>query len=98
MSDKVISRDKINLSKNGQIIQCELETAEFLNNFFLKHENLVISNYQTFIDSTEDKTLRAVLKYKNHPSIIAIQIQFKNAETFYFTKFKVTDMKKPLIS
>ena len=34
LSDKVILRDKINLSKKGQIIKSQLETTEFLNRFF----------------------------------------------------------------
>ena len=36
------------------------------------------------------------MKYKNHHSIIAIQNQFKNADTFYFTELEVTDIEKEI--
>ena len=46
------------------------------------------------MDNIEDKTLRAVFKYKNHPSIIAIQNKIKNADTFYFTELNITGIEK----
>ena len=49
---------------------------------------------KTFIDNIEGKTLRAVFKYKNHPSIIDIQNKIKNAETFYFTELNITGIEK----
>ena len=41
--------------------------------------------------------LKIALKYKNHPSIIAIQNQFQNADTFYFVELEVTDTEKEII-
>ena len=77
LSDKVMTRDRINLSKKGESVKTELETAEVLNKFFPNIvNNLEISKYskdKSFIDNIEDQTLKAILKYKNHPSIIAIQ-------------------------
>ena len=101
-SDKVILRDKINLSENGQISKSELETAGALNNVFSNIiKNLEISkfsDYEPFIYNIEDKTLRASLKYKKHPSIIPIQNQLKTPDTFYFTELEVTSLKKKLIT
>ena len=75
-SDKIMTRDRINLSEKGELVKTELETAEVLNKFFSNIVNnleiLKYSKYQSFIDNIEDQTLRAVLKYKNPPSIIAI--------------------------
>ena len=101
-SDKVILRDKINLSENGQISKSELETAGALNNVCSNIiKNLEISkfsDYEPFIYNIEDKTLRASLKYKKHPSIIPIQNQLKTPDTFYFTELEVTSLKKKLIT
>ena len=99
MSDKVILRDKINLSENSQIIKSELETAELLENFFsniIKNfEISKFSNYKPFIDNTEDKTLRAILEYKNHPRILLFKISLK-MQTFYLTELEVTDIEKEI--
>ena len=84
LSDKVMTRDRINLSKKGESVKTELETAEVLNKFFSNIvNNLEISKYskyESFIDNIEDQTLRAILKYKNHPSINTIQNKFKGAD------------------
>ena len=84
LSDKVTTRDRINLSEKGQSVKTELETAEGLNKFFYNIvNNLEISKYskyESFIDNIEDQTLRAILKYKNYTSIIAIQNKFKGGD------------------
>ena len=71
LSDKVRARERINLSEKGELVKTELETAEVLNKFFSNIvNNLEISKYskyESFIDNIEDQTLRAILKYKNHP-------------------------------
>ena len=33
-SDKIVTRDRIHLTENGEVVKTELETAETLNNFF----------------------------------------------------------------
>ena len=35
-SDKIVTRDRIHLTENGEVVKTELETAETLNNFFWK--------------------------------------------------------------
>ena len=74
LSDKVMTRDKINLSEKGESVKTELETAEILNKFFSNIvNNLEISKYskyESFIDNIKDQTLRAILKHKDHPNII----------------------------
>ena len=79
-----MTRDRINLSKKEESVKTELETAEVLNKFFSNIvNNLEISKYskyESFIDNIEDQTLRAILKYKNHPSINTIQNKFKGAD------------------
>ena len=36
LSDKIVTRDRIHLTENGEVVKTELETAETLNNFFWK--------------------------------------------------------------
>ena len=44
--DKVITRDRINLSEKGKLVKTELETAEVLSKFFSNiSNNLEISKY-----------------------------------------------------
>ena len=43
LSDKVILRDKINVSENSHIIKSELEAAEVFDNFFSN----IIKNFET---------------------------------------------------
>ena len=33
-SDKIVTRDRIQLPENGEVVKTELETAETLNNLF----------------------------------------------------------------
>ena len=70
LSDKAKLRDRINLSGKDELVKTELETADVLNKFFSNiANNLEISEnskYKSFIDSIEDQTKRAILKYISH--------------------------------
>ena len=75
LSDKVMKREKISLTKNVKIINAE-------NSGLLKWilssmvENLGIKRHkigsESVVDNNTDLTLKAILKDKKHPSIIAI--------------------------
>ena len=77
LSDKSAKCDKINLNENGELLKSESETAEVFNNFFSNIvKNLKIPEYKnlnTNIENVKDRVFRAILKYKSHPSIIAIK-------------------------
>ena len=77
LSDKVRTKDRTNLCEKGESAKTKLETAEALNKFFSNIVNYLeiskYSKYKSFINNIEDQTLRTILKYKNHPTIIAIQ-------------------------
>ena len=79
LSEKFNARERISLSENGEIGKPEKETAEVLNNFFGNIvKNLNISQYSDFdpiIENVKDPTLKAVLKYEKHPSILVIRIK-----------------------
>ena len=59
-----------------------MKTAEVFNNFFSNIvKNLKIPQYSNFdhiAQNIEDPTLKTIVKYKNHPSIYAIQAKYNN--------------------
>ena len=77
LSDKSINSDKIHLNENGELINSKTKTAEVLNEFFSNIvKNLKIPEYENLncnFQKVKDPVLKAILKYKNHPSIIAIK-------------------------
>ena len=64
--------------------------SKILNNFFSNIvKNPDITKYsinKPFLDNIKDSTMKAILKYKNHPSILAIRNQCKNRASFNFTE------------
>ena len=100
LSDKSRIRDRINISEKGKILKTESETAESLNSSFSNIvKNLNISRYSEFDPVTEnvaDPTLKAIFKYKDHPSILAIQSHCEK-ETFYFSEANIEDIKKDIL-
>ena len=48
------------------------------------------------MDSIEDQSVRAILKYKNHPSIIAIQNKFNGGDVFYFRELEKEELQKEI--
>ena len=77
LSDKSINSDAIDLSKSWDLINIEFKTAEELHNFFSNVvKNLKILEYKNFnpnFENVEDPVFKATLKYKSHPSIIAVK-------------------------
>ena len=60
-SDTIVTRDRIHLTENGEVVKTELETAEALNNFFGNViKNLMIPKYSEYdpsIDRVENCTI-----------------------------------------
>ena len=77
LSEKSINSDKIHLNENGELINSKTKTAEVLNEFFSNIvKNLKIPEYENLnynFQKVKDPMLKAILKYKNHPSIFAIK-------------------------
>ena len=67
------------------------QNAELLNIFFSNAvKNLKIprfSNTNSFVERLSDPVLKAILKYKNHPSIVAIRNANNNSH-FHFQVYK----------
>ena len=96
LSEKSHIRDRISITEKSEIVK----TAETLNSFFSNIvKNLNISRYSEFDTVTEniaDPTLNSIFKYKDHPSILAIQNNCEN-ETLRFSEVNIEDIKKDIL-
>ena len=101
LSGKVAGKDEIHLIENNELVKTDLETAEVLNNFFSNIvQNLDISRYsndEALVSNTNDATLKAILKYRNHPSIIAIQNKCKDKGNFNFIEVDQKQIEKEIL-
>ena len=95
-------RDRIHLTENGEVVKTELETAETLNNFFKSViKNLIIPKYSEYdpsIDGVENHTIRAILKYRNHPNILAIRKRKKVQINFCFNEVSIEETQKEILN
>ena len=77
LPEKFNARERISLSENGETVKTEKGTAEVSNNFFGNIvKNLNISQYSDFdpsVENVKNASLKAILKYKKHPSILVIR-------------------------
>ena len=100
LSDKSRITDRINISEKCEILKTESETAETLNSFFSNIvKNLNLLRYSEFDPVTEniaDPTLKAIFKYKDPPSILAIQSNCEK-ETFRFSELNTEDIKRNIL-
>ena len=68
LSEKFIARERISLSKNGEIVKTKKEAAEIFNNFFgniVKNLNIFqYSDFDPIIENFKNPTLKAIFKYK----------------------------------
>ena len=100
LSDKSVSREKINLTENEKMLTSESETAETLNNFFsniVKKLNIPKFNSNNSVtENMKGPVFKAILKYKNHPSILAIQKYSKN-KTFHFEEVNIGEAEKEIL-
>ena len=75
-------KSKLIGSKKKDILKTDLETVETSNTFFgniVKNLELIqYSNFDPVVNHVKNPTLRALLKYKDHPSILAIKNNGKN--------------------
>ena len=77
LSDKSLNSDKIHFNKNGELINSESKTAKVLNELLSNIvKNLEIPEYMNLnpdFENVRDLVCKTILKYKNHPSNIAIK-------------------------
>ena len=97
LSQKFNARERISLIENGEIVKTEKETAEVFNYFFGNIvKNLNISQYfdlDFVIENIKDPTLKAILKYKKHPSIVAIRNKCNRNGIFSFREVNFKEIE-----
>ena len=85
ITDKTKSSEKITLVEDETVTTQYEKNAELLNIFFSNAvKNLKIPKFKNtnpLAERLSDPTLRAILKYENHPSIVAIR---KANNNFHF--------------
>ena len=93
--DKVLSTERINLIENDKIINNDNDTANLMNTFFF---NIVINlnvpeyhDYDGISRNISDPILKAIVKYRNHPSINAIK-RVSNLNDLF--SFDIVDREK----
>ena len=77
LSKKIKSNERITLIGNDEIIKTEKGTAEVVNAFFSNIvQNLDIQQYTAddpICENINNPLLKAIVRYRNHPSIVAIK-------------------------
>ena len=97
ISEKFNARERISLSKNGEIAKTEKGRAKVSNNYFGNIvKNLNISQYSDFdpiIENVKDPSLKATLKYKRYPSILVIKTKCNQNGVFTFREVSVKEIQ-----
>ena len=101
-SEKSQHREKITLIEQTNIITNDKLIAESFNKFFSNIvKNLNIPPLEEYIgntDDTEDPVLKAIRKYKNHPSINMIRNNIPENLSFSFHQVTANEIEKELKS
>ena len=95
-SDKQLSSKNIILIEDENIVSENKEVVEIMNDFFAKAvDDLNIEGYSTDEFSPEtgiDSVSNAIIKFKNHPSIIKIKEKVNVKNKFSFSKTEEEEM------
>ena len=93
--------DRINLSKKGESVKTELETAEVLNKFSSNIVNNLevskYSKYESFVDSIEDQNLTAILKKTRALLLFKINSKVEMKSALFPSCLKTADIT-PVLS
>ena len=99
LSDKNPSNNNITLIENNEIVS-DKKCAEVMNNFFsdvVKELDIARSLHTEPMSDTCDPTIKAIMKYKNYPSILGINDKMEADSSFNFPAISDEDMEKQLI-
>ena len=56
------------------------------------------SNFNPIAQNIEDPTLKAIVKYKNYPSVLTIQAKYKGKNKYCFTEVTTQDIEKEIFN
>ena len=98
LSDKIVSSQKIIQVESDKIISKDSDTAQILNTFFSNIvSNLKIPEYvenNPISGNIKDPILKLIVKYRNHPSILAIREVCTGRNSNFQFSFSQIDKKK----
>ena len=91
-----VFRHKRNLNDHGKKLTFGSETIETLNNFFLnivkKLEIPKVDTNDSVTENIKDSVFKAISKYENHPSILAIQ-KYRKIKIVHFEEVNIGERK-----
>ena len=100
LSNKLVNSGKITLVDNEKIITNDKEIAKGFKYFFsniIKNLNIPQKNYSdSIIENVKDPTIKAILKYRKHPSVLAITRKTKSGPVFTFNHITKEDVIKEI--
>ena len=102
LSDKTPSDEKITLIEKDKIIKTDTKTDNVLNTFFSTIiSNLNIPEYtvsDSISNDINDPVLKSILKYKDHPSIKAIEKISKLNNLFKFSNAEKREILNEIVN
>ena len=100
LSNKAISSEKITIIDEVELVTDEQKVANTLNDFFssiVTSLNLPESqNADPFSDNIDHLALKAIMKWRNNPSVLAITTVRENRERFTFSSVTLADVAKEI--
>ena len=100
LSNKFVNSGKITLVDNEKIITNDKEKAKVLKYFFsniIKNLNIPQKYYSdSIIENVKDPTIKAILKYRKHPSVLTITRKTKSSPVFTFNHITKEDVIKEI--
>ena len=95
-----MSSEKITLVENDNILENDKRTATVFNNFFSNIiTNLGIPQYieeEPISQNIDDPLMKAIVKYRNHPSIVAIKGKCDSGLSFSFSQVERDEIMKEI--
>ena len=104
LSNKIVSRKKITLIQEDEIVESDINTAQILNTSFSNIvSNLKITEYANcnpISDKINDPVIQSIVKYRNHPSILKIGevCNRKQCSLFSFSQLDKAEILKEILS
>ena len=100
LSNKFVNNEKITLVDNEKIITNDKEIAKVLNDFFsniIKTLNIPKKDHtDSIVENVRDPTFKSILKYRKHPSILAIKRRIKSGPVFILNQIIKEDVLKEI--
>ena len=100
ISNNFVNNEKITLVDNEKSIANDKEIAKVLNDFFsniIKTLNIPKKDHtDSIVENVGDPTLKAILKYRKHPSILVIKRKIKSGPVFTFNHITKEDVIKEI--